>query len=487
MSLHVTVEPSDGVRREFDFDKPFKIGRFRGCDLCIDDEYVSRAHAEVSLENGQWRVKDLGSSNGLYLEGARVESVPIGRGVNFRLGAYGPKVSIKVEEVKPPEPVPAAPSQPMGEKTMVVRYAERYFSKTNPDRPMGEQTMLIRRAFEQVQHKQKRKYGLIVGLVAAALLGASGYALYLHQQVKKQTELAENLFYSMKSLDVNIAGIQRMVSDSGNQEAGSQMQHLKAQRKDMEKTYDQFLSTLHVRDSGKMTQEEKLILRVARIFGECELSMPPGFVAEVEKYIKLWQSSGRLARDINVAQTNGYVSRIAQEMLAQGLPPEFFYLALQESNFDQYSSGPMTRKGIAKGMWQFIPETAEKYGLKIGPLAELRRPDPADDRHHWDRETRAAARYIRDLYSMDAQASGLLVMACYNWGEMHVMPLVQSIPMPANPRDRNFWVLLSKYKDKVPDETYNYVFSIVAAAVIGENPEFFGFDFANPLGHLEAK
>ena len=63
------------------------------------------------------------------------------------------------------------------------------------------------------------------------------------------------------------------------------------------------------------------------------------------------------------------------------------------------------------------------------------------------------------------------------------MPLIQSLPN--NPRDRNFWKLLAKYRDKIPQETYDYVFYIVSASVIGENPKLFGFDFENPLGHLE--
>ena len=53
--------------------------------------------------------------------------------------------------------------------------------------------------------------------------------------------------------------------------------------------------------------------------------------------------------------------------------------------------------------------------------------------------------------------------------------------MPANPRERNFWKLLERHRNEVPDETYNYVFSIVSAAVIGENPRLFGFPFDNPL------
>jgi hypothetical protein len=42
--------------------------------------------------------------------------------------------------------------------------------------------------------------------------------------------------------------------------------------------------------------------------------------------------------------------------------------------------------------------------------------------------------------------------------------------MPLNPRERNFWTLLAQYPEDIPPQTYNYVFSIVSAAVIGENP-----------------
>jgi membrane-bound lytic murein transglycosylase D len=192
-----------------------------------------------------------------------------------------------------------------------------------------------------------------------------------------------------------------------------------------------------------------------------------------------------LSKAIQTARANGYTATIADDLLAQGLPPQFFYLALQESDFDPYTSGPVTKKGIAKGMWQFIPETAVKYGLHLGPLVDLRRPDPGDDRHHYEKATKAAAKYLKELYSTDAQASGFLVMACYNWGEDNVLPIVRS--MPANPRDRNFWKLLSAHRDRIPQETYDYVFYIVSAAVIGEDPRLFGFNFDNPLGHLENK
>ncbi|HCC58950.1 MAG TPA: hypothetical protein DEQ47_17145 [Solibacterales bacterium] len=475
-TLRVTIGANSPDRRELQFTKTFRIGRVEECDVCIKDEHVSRAHAEVAFENGQWRIRDLNSSNGIFVDGERTAVAALDRPLTVRLGIYGPAVSFEAE----PAPAPAPPPAPAPNIVNV----DRYFAKPQSGETVGDHTRMVRQAFARVQTKQKRKYGGIVAMLACAVLAAGAYAFYLHQQVKKQKAMAQDLFYSMKSLDLDIAGVEKSVLDANSQQGREEVQKYQARRRQMEKSYDQFLSTLHVYDS-KLSEQDRLILRVARIFGECELAAPPEFMTEINLYIKKWQSSGRLARAIHTAQDKGYTKVITDELLAQDLPPQFFYLALQESDFDPYISGPMTRKGIAKGMWQFIPETAVKYGLHIGPLVDFRRPDPADDRHHYDRLTKAAARYLKDLYSSDAQASGLLVMSCYNWGELRVLPLVRS--MPANPRDRNFWKLLANYREKVPQETYDYVFYIVSAAVIGENPRLFGFDFDNPLGGLETR
>jgi membrane-bound lytic murein transglycosylase D len=59
--------------------------------------------------------------------------------------------------------------------------------------------------------------------------------------------------------------------------------------------------------------------------------------------------------------------------------------------------------------------------------------------------------------------------------------------MPENPKERNFWRLLANYRNEIPQETYDYVFYVISAAVIGENPGLFGFDFDNPLGHFQEK
>ena len=234
-----------------------------------------------------------------------------------------------------------------------------------------------------------------------------------------------------------------------------------------------------------MSEEERIVLRVARIFGECEVNMPPGFSKEVLNYVAKWRSTKRLQRAVEIAKRNGFIPKIVETMSAHDLPPQFLYLALQESNFNLHACGPKTRFGIAKGMWQFIPSTAVNYGLQTGPLARVRQHDPQDERHHFEKSTLAAAKYLRDIYDTEAQASGLLVIASYNWGERRVNEMIRS--MPKSPRERNFWNLLTKYRGKIPKETYNYVFYIISAAVIGENPRLFGFDFDSILGEIDEK
>ncbi|MCU1257277.1 MAG: hypothetical protein JWO80_162 [Bryobacterales bacterium] len=471
--LLVSVQVAGAPQQNFRFTGPFRIGRTDDCDVCVKSEFVSRSHVKVDFENGRWVARDLGSSNGVYLNGERVPQVDIASASTFRLGIEGPTVRL---ESSPADPAPSPAAT-------VDKYVERYFTAT-AGAPAGEHTMLVRRAFQQIQTKQKRRYTNVIAALGIAVIAVAGYAFYVHLQFGKQRALAESIFYSMKSVDLDIAGVEKLVTDTNNAAGMEAVKKYQQRRKEMEKNYDQFLSSLRTYDP-KMSQEDRLILRVARIFGECELNMPGGFVDEVHTYIRKWQSSARYKRAIQLAHDKGYTQRITQEFLARDLPPQFFYLGMQESDFDPFISGPMTHKGIAKGMWQFIPETAVKYGMKVGPLLDLRRPDPGDDRHHWEIETTAASRYIKDLYSTDAQASGLLVIASYNWGEDRVIKLIRSLPM--NPRERNFWKLLAAYRGKIPQETYDYVYYIFSAAVIGENPRIFGFDFDNPLGQLEQK
>jgi len=460
---------TQGAQQTLSFAKPFRIGRRDDCEVCIENDYVGRVHAEMIFENGKWWLRDLQSRNGIFLDDKRVDRIPVAGPVTVKLGKFGPEVTLEPELPLEDDAAPPADS--------IARIVKHYFDQ-DAGTPAGERTMHVRRAFAQVQKVQKLKQRRIVAGLLVAILAVGSYAFYENLQVRKQRLMAKDMFYAIKSLDVEIANLERAAAASNSEQSNDVIRRYESRRHDLESNYDRFLSSLHVYDP-KMTEQQRIMLRVARIFGECELDMPPGFEAEIKKYIEDWRSSGRLAGALQTAKTNGYAGTISKELVTQGLPPQFFYLALQESNFDPMASGPVTRFGIAKGMWQIMPNTAVAYGLRLGPLVELRQPDPHDERQQYAKATKAAARYLKDLYSTDAQASGFLVMASYNWGENRVIPLIRS--MPANPRERNFWQLLSLHRDQIPQETYDYVFRIVSAAIIGENPRLFGFDFENPL------
>ena len=54
-------------------DRPVVIGRHPSCDLALRRSNVSRRHAEVRFQGGHFMLRDLGSTNGTFVNGATVE------------------------------------------------------------------------------------------------------------------------------------------------------------------------------------------------------------------------------------------------------------------------------------------------------------------------------------------------------------------------------------------------------------------------------
>ncbi len=475
-SVQVHIEKGQANKIDFEFSGPFRLGRDKSCEIHFSDPEVSRAHAEFWFLEDQWWVYDLQSANGTFLDGIKIERAPLTGKNRIMLGIDGPILVVTIEGVTEAE-------QTQTSSKTVTQYIQRYFSNTG-EHEIGEHTLMLRRAYDRLQKKQKKKYAIIIVVIVCLFVASGAYAILKHMESRKQKQLAENIFYTMKSLELEFAGFLKAARLSRDTHTLEQLEKYRARRKEMEKNYEQFIETLDIYGK-KTTEEDRIILRIARTFGECEINMPSGFSEEVDAYIEKCQSSDRMVRAIDRAIKYGYIKKIAETLLEHDLPPQFAYIALQESDFDVYACGPKTRYGIAKGPWQFIPSTAINYGLRTGPLVNVRQPDPRDERHHMGKSTLAAARYIRDIYDTEAQASGLLVIASYNWGERRVIELIRNLP--ENPKERNFWRLLAEYRDKIPQETYDYVFYIIAAAVIAENPRLFGFEFDNPLAYLDEK
>ena len=62
------------------------LGRSRDCDVVLDDPNVSRHHAELRVSGGDWVVADLGSTNGVKVNGRRVDHATLGDGDEITLG-----------------------------------------------------------------------------------------------------------------------------------------------------------------------------------------------------------------------------------------------------------------------------------------------------------------------------------------------------------------------------------------------------------------
>ncbi|MEW6327504.1 MAG: LysM peptidoglycan-binding domain-containing protein [Thermodesulfobacteriota bacterium] len=145
-----------------------------------------------------------------------------------------------------------------------------------------------------------------------------------------------------------------------------------------------------------------------------------------------------------------------------GLPEDLVYLAMIESGFNIGAYSP----AHACGPWQFIEETARRYGLEVNSWLDERR-DP-------EKATRAAANYLKDLY----QEFGCwyLAAAGYNAGENKVRRGISTY------ETTDFWEMCDY--DLFAKETKDYVPQMIAAAIIAKDPEKYGFtdvEYQQPL------
>jgi S1-C subfamily serine protease len=101
MSIELRVVSGAGTGRRQRFDRPrISLGRHPACDFRFDpdrDVDVSARHAEVRLENGTYTIKDLGSRNGIFVNGTRVEECVLSSGDEIAFGEKGPKIRAVVD------------------------------------------------------------------------------------------------------------------------------------------------------------------------------------------------------------------------------------------------------------------------------------------------------------------------------------------------------------------------------------------------------
>ncbi len=81
------IEPAETKGQTYDLAEELTVGRAGGCQITLDDTYVSQLHARVFRREGQLYVEDLGSTNGTYLNRKKVTApIAIRKGDRLQIG-----------------------------------------------------------------------------------------------------------------------------------------------------------------------------------------------------------------------------------------------------------------------------------------------------------------------------------------------------------------------------------------------------------------
>jgi hypothetical protein len=176
--------------------------------------------------------------------------------------------------------------------------------------------------------------------------------------------------------------------------------------------------------------------------------------AAIEYWMNYYSATpgGRRTMMVGIGRSDSYLEMARAEFRSAGVPEDLVWLAFVESVWNPRAVSP----AAAGGIWQFIPSTATDYGLTV-QSGNDERADPL-------KQTRVAATYLRDLYTIFGDWT--LAMAAYNSGEPRVMGAIVK-----NGR-ANFWDLYNK--QLLPKETRDYVPKILAAIKIASQAETYG-------------
>lgn len=131
-----------------------------------------------------------------------------------------------------------------------------------------------------------------------------------------------------------------------------------------------------------------------------------------------------------------------------GVPDDFKYLAVIESGLVN-----VTSPSGAKGVWQFMPETAKQMGMEVN--------DIVDERYHLEKSTELACQYL--LKAKEKFGNWTMAAASYNGG------------MNGMDRFMEAQKVTDYYDLLVNEETSRYVFRILALKEIMQNQQKYGY------------
>jgi membrane-bound lytic murein transglycosylase D len=220
-------------------------------------------------------------------------------------------------------------------------------------------------------------------------------------------------------------------------------------------------ATMFERPTAAPTTEETVRADLARSHHDIDIPLND----RVLSYVELFQ--GRLHDFMEAGLERGlrYLPMIQRIFQSEGLPLDLAYVPLVESAFKPNALSHAS----ARGMWQFMSDTAAEHGLEQNWFID-ERSDP-------EKATRAAAQYLKTLAdTFDGDWN--LALASYNAGPGRLQRAIQRA------HTDDYWALSASTR-YLPRETREYVPMIMAAIIIGSHPALYGFEVgsAAPLAY----
>ncbi len=173
----------------------------------------------------------------------------------------------------------------------------------------------------------------------------------------------------------------------------------------------------------------------------------------VRAFIRKYAYDQRDTTRAYLATIEPYLPMLKKEARDNGLPEEISYLVMLESGADPEARSPAN----ALGMWQFMPATARSYGLRVDKWVD-ERLDP-------QKSTRAAMRYLKDLYGVFG--CWRLAISAYNSGENKLNKVLRQ-------EDAEEYYEISS-SPRLKRETKEFFPKFLALATIAKNPAKYGF------------
>ncbi len=182
----------------------------------------------------------------------------------------------------------------------------------------------------------------------------------------------------------------------------------------------------------------------------------------VQQFINYYRGRGRRTMEVGLYRSGFFMTMARRIFREEGVPENVAWLGQVESAWKPTAHS----WAAAAGLWQFIPGTGARYGL--------RRTAYLDERQSFEKATRASARYLKFLANR-YNGNWELAMAGYNCGEGNVDRAIRRAG------SSNFWAAYPY----LPRETRNYVPNILATIIIANNPHQYGFGHVRPAPRLK--